>query len=36
MTAVFGALKVTVAAKWEFEWCPLEAEKAATHWSEEH
>jgi hypothetical protein len=35
MTAVFGASKVTVAAKREFERRLLEAEKAATHWSEE-
>jgi hypothetical protein len=36
MTAVFGASKLAVTAKREFEWCLFEAEYAATHWLEEH
>jgi hypothetical protein len=35
MTSVFCASKVTVTAKWEFVQCQLEAENAATQWSEE-
>ena len=32
---MFGSLIVTVTAQHEFEWHLLEAEKAATYWSEE-